>query len=108
MLAHLFNGKKPSIPCSFIKNSFESDVVLVLGWTIEMYFNGGTYAPSIVIGRDGHCVVKMPNFSAFHIKMHCSISVLLHSEKLTLKQAHSESQSAAHIGSSFTVGFTVL
>ena len=83
MLAHLFNGKKPRIPCSFIKKSCESDVVLVLGWTIEMYFNGGAYAPSIVTGRDGHCVVKIPNFSAFHIKMHCSISVLMHSEKLT-------------------------
>ena len=29
----------------------ESDVVLVLGLTIEMYLNGGAYAPSICINR---------------------------------------------------------
>ena len=96
MLAHLFNGKETE---SFINKLCESDVILVLGWTIEMYFNGGAYAPSIVTGRDGPLYRKIPNFSTFHIKMHCSISVL--------QQAHSESQSAAHIGSSFTVGFVL-
>ena len=54
--------------------SCESNVVLVLGWTIEMYLNGA-YAPSIVTGRDGLLCRKNPNCTALNIKMHIEISI---------------------------------
>ena len=72
--------------------SCESDVVLVLGWTIEMYLNGCAYAPSASPSSRSSQSAKARKLfnpdTGFHGPLlgKFPITVLSHTDKLTPTQ----------------------